>query len=141
MGVFFIQSFLSIAIFLISQPLFFEFFRGSDPNDWITLTLLISGILLATLSGVAVFFVAYKDSGKKTWDIIGVSLLFTVGIFLIIGYSAIFFDGIWSYPWWQILHIAINAPNWFWVIWCIVFSFFCAVFANVYKIEQQVIIV
>lgn len=139
-GVAFIQCCLSIAIFLISQPIFFEIFRNSDPNDSITLTILILGVIIATLAGVIVFAVVYKRNQKKNMEILGISGYFTISLFLIIGYYQIFTDKIWTYPWWQILSIAISAPNYFWVLWCIIFSVFCALFAQLYNIDQEVII-
>lgn len=134
------QCMLSIAIFLIAQPIFFEFFRNSKSNDVITLAILIIGILIATLAGFAVFVAVYKQNLKNNLEILCLSCYFTVSCFLIVGYYQIFTDKIWTYPWWQILSIAISAPNYFWIAWCVVFSLFSAIFAALYNLDQQVII-
>lgn len=134
-----LQMALSIAVFLIAQPIFFELLRGQDPSDFFTLFLMLLGILIATAAGVLIMIIVYRGQGDAVRDVILTAEVLTIGTFTIVSYSRLFFDGLWLAPWYQILALAIADPNSFWLAWCIIFALFCALLSAKINLKTEVL--
>ena len=137
-GVFLVQIVLTIVIFLISQPIFFEMLRDKDPEENLTLGILVLGILIAAGAGIIVFIVVYRGEGKKIRDVILAALSLTIVSFMFISYARIFIDGVWLAPWYQILTLAVYQPSYFWLAWAIIFSLFCSLFSAMINLRSEV---
>lgn len=134
-----IQIILSVALLLILQPFFFEALRNATPTDTTTLLILVLGIILAAAASALVVFISYRVDFKRQITLIGVSFAFTLLTFTLISYTMLFTRNLWTYPWYQLLSLAVIAPNDFWVAWCAVSAVYSIVFSNLLKMEQSVI--